>query len=156
MVEQAVSSPDGGGYNLYGATDANGTTNTHSDAALPSSAPAQQQPPAAATGDQAFGAGPDQLVLLVSEDWYGGDAQFIVTLDGVQLAGTLSTSASHAAGAVQRFSFGVTAAPGHHSVGVYFLNNLGGSPGADILCGTLIARTLSCALWGHISCWIAF
>jgi hypothetical protein len=51
------------------------------------------------------GNGSDALVLSVSEDAYLGDAQFTVSIDGIQLAGTFSTAAQHAFGVSQNFTF---------------------------------------------------
>ena len=44
------------------------------------------------------GTGSDTLVLSISEDAYHGDAQFTVSVDGKQLGGTFTTTASRAAG----------------------------------------------------------
>ncbi len=131
VVQQAISSPDGRGYNFYGATDAN------SDAALggvdlpPAPLTAPPDPIPAPTGDQIVGQGPHDLALVISEDAYEGDAQFIVTIDGTQLGGVLSTSASHSAGAVQTFHMMSDFSTGRHGVGLNFLNNFGGGPGGD-------------------------
>jgi len=75
-------------------------------------------PPAVITGS-----GSDTLVLTMSEDTYKGDAQFTVSLDGKQLAGTFTTTASHATGARQAFTFKGDWALGAHTVAVNFLND---------------------------------
>ena len=71
------------------------------------------------------------LVLHLSEDAYQGDTQFTVAVDGKQLGGTRTVTASHAAGATQDFTFsGLTAGP--HTVAVSFLNDAwGGSADKD-------------------------
>jgi hypothetical protein len=87
------------------------------------------------------GTGPDQLILLVSEDAYAnsdgisdaaGDAEFTVSVDGKQIGGTLTAQASHASGAVQDFLINGSFGPGQHTVTVDFLNDAyGGSPTTD-------------------------
>ena len=78
------------------------------------------------------GSGSDTLVLSISEDAYQGDAQFTVSVDGKQLAGTFSTTASHAAGVSQSFTFKGDWAPGAHAVAVNFLNDAyGGTAATD-------------------------
>ena len=69
------------------------------------------------------GSGSDTLVLSMSEDAYKGDAQFTVSVDGKQLAGTFTATALHAAGASQSFTFKGDWAPGAHTVAVNFLND---------------------------------
>ena len=131
VAQQAISSPDGRGYDFHGATDANGNGalgGIDLPPAPPSSPPA---PTPAPTGDQTVGQGPHDLALRISEDAYQGDAQFIVTIDGAQVGGVLSTSASHLAGEVQVFHVMAGLATGQHRMGVNFLNNFGGAPGAD-------------------------
>ena len=51
------------------------------------------------------GYGSDTVVLSMSEDAYLGDAQFTVAVDGVQLGGTFTTTALHAFGTSQTFTF---------------------------------------------------
>ncbi len=76
------------------------------------------------------GTGSDTLVLSISEDAYQGNAQFTVSVDGKQLAGTFTTTASHAAGASQSFTFNGDWAPGAHAVAVNFLNDTNGGTAA--------------------------
>jgi uncharacterized protein (TIGR01370 family) len=75
-------------------------------------------PPAVITGS-----GSDTLVLTISEDAYKGDAQFTVSLDGKQLAGTFATTASHATGTRQTFTFKGDWMSGAHTATVNFLND---------------------------------
>ena len=78
------------------------------------------------------GTGSDTLVLSISEDAYQGNAQFTVSVDGKQLAGTFATTASHASGATQSFTFKGDWAAGAHAVAVNFLNDAnGGTPATD-------------------------
>ena len=85
-------------------------------------------PPSAVT----IGSGPDTLALKVSEDAYQGNAQFTVLVDGHQIGGTQTATASHASGQTQTFNVLGTFAAGSHTVTVDFLNDVyGGSPSAD-------------------------
>ena len=138
VVQQTISSPDGGGYNFYGATDANGNGALGgSNAAAPAPVLAPAPPPAngnvAPTGTQTLGTGPDDLVLTMSEDAYLGDAMFTVVVDGVQFGGDLLTGASHSAGATQIFDLKSSFSAGQHTVYVDFLNDADGwaGPGTD-------------------------
>ena len=74
--------------------------------------------------------GASPLVLQLSEDAYQGDAQFTVSVDGKQLGGTQTVTASHAAGAVQNFAFAQTMSAGAHDVAVSFLNDAWGGTAA--------------------------
>ncbi len=78
------------------------------------------------------GSGSDTLVLSISEDTYAngdgtsdanGDAAFIVSVDGKQLAGTFYATTPHSTGASQDFTFKGNWAPGAHAVGINFLND---------------------------------
>ena len=84
---------------------------------------AQAQIPSPATSND--------LVIRVSEDAWQGDAQFTVTVDGTQLGGVRTATASHAAGQHNDVVItGLTA--GQHQVGVTFLNDAwGGSAATD-------------------------
>jgi hypothetical protein len=78
------------------------------------------------------GAGSNKLVLGISEDAYQGDAQFTVMIDGEQLGGTFTTTASHSAAASQSFTFVGDWNVGAHVITVNFLNDAyGGTPLAD-------------------------
>ncbi len=74
-----------------------------------------------------------QLVLRVSEAAWHGDAQFTLTVDGAAVAGVLTATASHAAGQSQAFTVAGAFAPGPHTVGMTFVNNLTGSDGGRAL-----------------------
>ena len=130
IVQQPISSPDGRGFDFYGAVDADDRPALGgTDAAAPAATAADQV--VAPTGTQIIGQGANTLALAMNEDAYLGDAQFLVTVDGVQRGGVLSTSASRAAGAVQTFLIQGDFEPGRHQVGINFINNYGSVPGAD-------------------------
>jgi len=90
----------------------------------PAAAPAPSAAPASASADT--------LVLKVSGDSYQGDPHFIVTVDGQQVGGTLTTSASHAADQTQDVTLTGNFGAGAHDVAVQFLDDAwGGSSAAD-------------------------
>ena len=60
--------------------------------------------PATAPASVTVGQGFDDLALSVSENAYRGDAQFTVTVDGQQVGGALTTTASQATGQTQTFN----------------------------------------------------
>ena len=71
------------------------------------------------------------LTLRVSEDAYRGDAQFVVRVNGVQVGGVQTATASHAAGQTQDVVIAGNFA-GASSVSVEFINDLyGGTPQTD-------------------------
>lgn len=70
------------------------------------------------------GSGPDELVLDVSEDAYLGNAEFTVSVDGTQVGGTLTASASHSLGQEQVVDVLGTFTAGTHLASVDFLNDL--------------------------------
>ncbi len=83
--------------------------------------------PAASPGGTALptvGSGPDTLVLKIAEDAYKGDAQFTVSVDGVQQGGVMTASASNAAGQTQPLTILGSFGAASHSVTVNFINDL--------------------------------
>ena len=79
-----------------------------------------------------FGNGADTLVLSMSEDYYQGDAEFTVSIDGKQLGSTFTTTALHSPGATQDFSFSGDFGSGQHTISVDFLNDAwAGTPATD-------------------------
>jgi len=100
-----VSSPDGVDTTPYGATTADGLLT-------------QTTPTPPATGSS--------LSVRVSEDAYNGDAQFIVHVDGQQIGGTYTATASHAAGQWQDIAIGGTYSTGPHTIDVQFINDAWG------------------------------
>lgn len=109
--------------------------------------------PGTAPGSVTIGSGSDTLALLVAEDAYNGDAQFTVSIDGVQVGGVQTVTANHAAGQTQTFNVLGTFGVGSHTVAVNFLNDAyGGSAttdrnlyvtGASINGATVAAATLN-------------
>ena len=85
-----------------------------------------------ATSPVTIGSGPDTLALQVSEDAWNGNAQFTVSVDGTQIGGIQTATASHAAGQTQTFNVLGTFVTGTHTATVNFLNDAyGGSPATD-------------------------
>ncbi len=78
-----------------------------------------------------IGSGSDTLVFQMSEDSGGtsnipnGNAEFTVNVDGQQIGGLQTVTASHADGQTQPFTFEGNFAPGPHQVTVTFANNNG-------------------------------
>jgi Ca-dependent carbohydrate-binding module xylan-binding len=71
-----------------------------------------------------IGSGSDTITLNMSEDQAAGqDAQFTVNVDGQQIGGVQTVTASHAAGQDQTFTFAGNYGPGAHNVVVTFGNN---------------------------------
>jgi endoglucanase len=68
----------------------------------------------------------DTLTLYVSEDYYLGDAEFSVTVDGNPVGGTLTATGSHAAGGTTPVTLTGVFGPGPHTVVVTFLNDANG------------------------------
>ncbi len=69
------------------------------------------------------GTGPQTLTLLVSEDYYVGDAKFTVSVDGVRQGGTFTCIAPKGQGLQQSFVFNGNWSSGTHTVSVKFLND---------------------------------
>ena len=119
-----VSSPDGANTSyLYGATAASGGVS---------------QTPGTGTGTgstapSGTGTGSNTVTLHVSEDAWNGNAQFNVMVDGQQVGGTQTATASHAAGQWQDITLnGNFSTSGTHTVAVNFINDAwGGSASTD-------------------------
>ncbi len=98
----------------------------------PAPAPSPAPTPSTETDGTTIGTGPDKLVLRVSEDAWRGDAQFTISVDGKQIGGTLTTTASHARGESDTIIVQGDWAAGDHEVSVDFLNDASGRrAGAD-------------------------
>ena len=83
-------------------------------------------------GPTYLGSGTDTVSLQMSEDFYQGDAQFTLSVDGTQIGGVQTASAQHGAKQDQTFNLSGNFGAGQHTVSVDFLNDAyGGSPGAD-------------------------
>jgi endoglucanase len=72
----------------------------------------------------------DTLVLLLAEAPYLGDAEFVITVDGVQVGGTQTVTAVQAYGQTQAFTVQGDFGSGPHVVGVKFVNPATGSTAA--------------------------
>ena len=77
-----------------------------------------------------MGTGPDSLMFAVSEDAWQGDAQFSVSVDGQQVAGPLTATASHAAGKRQPYMLKGNWGAGPHSITINYLNDANGGTAA--------------------------
>ena len=124
---QPVSSPDGGGTDLHGASYLG------------------MAPPAA-----------DTLTLLVSEDAWNGDAQFTVAVDGVQVGGVQHATALHSSHDSSVVSLTGDWGKSLHDVQVTFINDAyGGTSQTDrnlyvdalALDGTTYAGTSAALYW---------
>jgi beta-glucanase (GH16 family) len=69
------------------------------------------------------GSGSDNVVLQMSEQAYNGDAQFTVSVDGKQIGGVQTVTASHWDLNSQTFEFQGDFGLGKHTVSVDFLND---------------------------------
>ena len=100
-------------------------------ATLPTvSVPVVAIPPATAV--VTLGVGVDGIVVSLSEDAYQGDAQFTIAVDGKQIGGTQTATASRAAGQSQSFALLGSFGGGTHSVTATFLNDAyGGTASTD-------------------------
>ncbi len=87
--------------------------------------PPPPPPPPAGT----IGSGSDTIVLTMSEDAdgptgaAGADAEFTLNVDGQQIGGLQTVTASHTAGQTETFTFQGNFAPGKHAITVTFANN---------------------------------
>ncbi len=80
----------------------------------------------AAPGTTTLGSGSDSVTLQMSEDSFQGDAQFVATVDGVQVGGVQTVVASHSAGQSQQFNLKGNFGAGTHTVGITFINDAAG------------------------------
>ena len=111
---------------------ANGSALLHTLGTGTISSPAPAAPTAPTPSAPSVGAGNSPVTLHVSEDAWNGNAQFNVFVDGSQVGGTQTATASHAAGQWQDITVNGSFGSGPHTVGVQFLNDgWGGWSGAD-------------------------
>ena len=122
VTPQSISAPDGASTPIAGIV-----TPSPSPAPVPAPAPAPAPTPTPVSSGQST------LVLHVAEDAYKGDAQFTVVVDGHQVGGTQTATASHAQGQWQDITLtGDFGAQGPNQVQVHFINDTyGGSASAD-------------------------
>ena len=86
----------------------------------------------ATTATTTVGSGSDTVELQMAEDYYLGNAQFTMSVDGVQIGGTQTVTAIHGSGAPQVFDFKGNFGTGTHTVAIDFLNDAyGGSTTTD-------------------------
>ena len=86
----------------------------------------------APSGPILLGSGTDTISLQMSEDYFAGNAQFTVSVDGQQFGGVLTASALHGSGQEQTVTVSGNFGSGRHNVSVNFLNDAyGGSPSQD-------------------------
>jgi parallel beta-helix repeat protein len=75
---------------------------------------------------------PDTLTLRMSEDYYQGDAQFVVKVNGTQVGGTMTTHALHSTGDSDVFQLTGNWGTGVQQVQIQFINDAyGGSASTD-------------------------
>ena len=74
-------------------------------------------------GPVALGAGPDAIVVNISEDAWRGDAQYTIAVDGQAFGNVLTASSAHAAGQTQPITLLGSFGTGQHTVTVTFLND---------------------------------
>lgn len=87
---------------------------------------------ASAPATTTIGSGPDALALSITQDAWQGSAQYTISVDGVQIGGTLSASALRGSGASDSVTVLGDWAAGAHRVTVNFLNDAwGGTPTTD-------------------------
>ncbi len=92
--------------------------------------PAPVVVPAGPASPVTLGSGANTLALSVNEDAYQGDAQFTVSVDGTQIGGTQTGTASRAAGQAQVFNVKGNFGVGAHTATVNFLNDAWGGTAA--------------------------
>ena len=94
------------------------------------STPGYQPFPITPLGDLSASTG---ILLSVSQDAYGGNAQFTLSLDGQQVGGvqTVNALSTHDTGEAQTFAILGSLAPGLHTVSVDFLNDAFAGMGMD-------------------------
>jgi hypothetical protein len=78
------------------------------------------------------GAAAGPIVVHLSEDAWQGDAQYIISVDGQQVGGIRTETASHAQGQSEAVTLPGLYAAGSHTVTITFINDAyGGTPSTD-------------------------
>ena len=86
----------------------------------------------ATTGTTTVGSGSDTVELQMAEDYYLANAQFTMSVDGVQIGGAQTVTAIHGSGTTQVFDFKGNFGAGTHTVTIDFLNDAyGGTATTD-------------------------
>ncbi len=89
-------------------------------------------PPAAAAASVTVGSGSDALVLRLQQDAWQGSAQYVVKVDGNQVGGVQTASATRASGQSDTLTVRGDFATGAHRAEVVFLNDAyGGTAATD-------------------------
>jgi uncharacterized protein YkwD len=106
----------------------NATEAAEPDGTTPAPTPTPPTPPPATkpAASLAAGSGPDTLVVRITQDYYLGDAQYTVKVDGVQVGGTFNASALQGSGQTDSLTLKGDWAAGSHRVEVTFLNDAWG------------------------------
>lgn len=100
----------------------------------PTPTPPPPPPPAPPSGGGTVtvGAGPDTLLLRISQDAWNGNAQYTISVDGRQIGGTLTASALHAQGMSDTVTVKGDWGAGSHNVSLRLTNDAwGGTPTTD-------------------------
>ncbi len=88
--------------------------------------------PGSSPAGPTVGAGPDALVLRISQDAWQGSAQYTVSVDGVQVGGTFTASALRGSGQADTVTVLGNWSGGNHTATVAFLNDAyGGTASTD-------------------------
>ena len=118
-------SPGVGDRNLYvNSSSLNGTAIPGGSLSLYSAGTQTMSFLSPASAISTIGTGLDVVALNLSEDAFKGDAQFTVRIDGTQIGGTMTVTASHSAGQTQVLDIDGTFGAGKHTVAIDFLNDL--------------------------------
>ncbi len=114
------------GNKVYGMGAAPGTRGTVGQAGTTT----LTSRPALSVASPITGPAQSTLAFNLSEDAGHGDAQAYIRVDGQQLGGLQTITASHALGQAQRLSFIVALAAGPHTASVLFINHASDATGA--------------------------
>lgn len=118
------------GATFDGVTVAHATASLYSNGAASIPIPAT----AAKAADAVAAPALDTIGFDLSEDAWAGDAQCVLTLDGLQLGSMQTITAPHALGQLQHLSFTGEFDAGPHAVSVAFINDAyGGAEGLDLI-----------------------
>jgi len=126
-VRAYATMPDlsSGGSPAPGGAAASATVEgvTGTSGSVAGSAASNLPAPSTAPMPPVVGSGADTLVLNLSEDAYGGDAQFTVAVDGKAVGDAQAVTASHGQGQSEAFTFEGDWSGGPHAVGVTFVKD---------------------------------
>ena len=114
---------------IWDGVPTSGTSTPGTSTPAPAPAPAPTPAPSTTTATPVsitVGSGSDTLVLKISQDAWQGSAQYTISVDGRQIGGTLTASASHAAGQSDTVTVKGDWSVGIHTVSINFLNDAWG------------------------------